>query len=274
MSGPSWARKEGVFSGRRLSWRQAGSGPRVLFLHDAGGDSLASPALDDLAGDHCVLVVDLPGYGGSAVPTGMNRAADMASLLHAFLRGVHSQPAVVVGCSLGGWFAAELAALAPQTVAGLVLVDAAGLHAPHSYLFDLFAQGAAASATHHLVSGALLARVAVAERCHTAAPGPVAAALVAPWVQNLSAAAAMSWNAAVTNPALLGRLRGIGAATVVLWGEHDALIPLEHGRTFAAAIPDATLQVVRGAGHLVALERPDRVAAAVRSLTLASAGSV
>jgi pimeloyl-ACP methyl ester carboxylesterase len=65
---------------------------------------------------------------------------------------------------------------------------------------------------------------------------------------------------------LLGRLGDIGCPTVVLWGERDALIPLSHGQAFAQAIPGARLRIVPGAGHLVALDRPDVFAAEVRSL--------
>ena len=268
MSAPAWEPRDCRIRQVRLAWREAGRGPSVLYLHDAGADTLASTMFDDLAGDHHVLVADLPGYGGSDAATGMRSAVEMASVLSQLLDITDTGPAVVVGSSLGGWFAAELAAAVPTAVSGLVLIDSAGLHAPHSYLFELFAQGAAADATHHLVAEALLERVPPLERPLTSAPPAVGAALVGPWVQNLAAAAAMSWHPAVTNPALLGRLHRVVAPTLILWGECDALIPLAHGRAFAEGITNASLQVVAGAGHLLALERPDVVAAAVRSLTL------
>jgi len=230
-----WGGHEMIVDGRRLSWRRAGTGPSLLYLHDAGADTLASPAFENLAGDHDVLLVDLPGYGRSEHPAGLRSAADVGRVLGRLIRALGTGPVHLAGTSLGGWFAAETAVAAPDQVASLLLVAAAGLQVPQDYLFELY--------------------------LHTGGASPVAS------IVDLAAAAAVSWDPHSANPILLGRLPRIGCPTLVLWGEFDSLIPLAHGRAFSAAIPGARLSVCPGAGHLVALDQPEAFAEAIRSLT-------
>lgn len=257
---------------RHVAYRRLGSpaaGSEVLYLHDAGADTLGSSAFDDLACDHDVVLLDLPGYGGSSPPIGLRGTVDVVTLLEQVLDGLGWEAALVAGTSLGGWFAAELAAARPERVRGLLLAGAAGLHTPEDYLFALFADGRAAAGTERLVEMTLLDHLPPAERLLGDLPPAVAAAFMAPFVQHLAAAASCSWNPYVVGLGMLGRAAGISAPTVVQHGEHDALIPLAHGRAYAAAIPGARLDVVVGGGHLTACEDPARFAAAVRSVRAA-----
>lgn len=239
----------------------------MLYLHDAGADTLASPMFDVLAADHDVAVVDLPGYGRSGPPVGLDDPARIADLLAGWLDALGWPTAVVMGTSLGGWFALELALAHPDRVSALVLCDAAGLQVPQDYLLSLFVEGRAAERTEQLIRQALVGRLAPADRDLDSMPPAVAAAILGPFVQSLAAAAATSWHPATANPRVLGRLGEVSCPTTVLWGERDALIPLAHGRLLAAGIPGARLLVVAGAGHLLALERPEVVVDAVRALS-------
>lgn len=253
--------------GRVLGLRRAGRGPgRLLYLHDAGADTLTSPAFADLGADHDVVLLDLPGYGRSAPPEGLTGPAAMAEVLAGLLEVLGWERGVVAGTSLGAWFALELALAAPEQVEGLVLSGAAGLHTPEDYLFALFAEGRAAAGTQELIKDALTRRLPEADQDVSGLPPRVAAAVIGPFVQNLAAAAAMSWHPYTANPRLLGRLSKVSCPTVVLWGEHDALIPLRHGRLLADGIPGADLRIVPAAGHLLALEHPELFAATVRGV--------
>lgn len=255
--------------GTCLAWRRAPGGRPLLYLHDAGADTLASPVWDDLAADHDVVLVDLPGYGRSGPLSPQLASGDaMGRLVAALIVRLGWPAATLAGTSLGGWFAVETALAAPERVSALLLCAAAGLHLPEDYLFALFAQAAVAGTQQRIVD-ALLARLGGGAdgRAALAALAPAAArAWVAPVTQDLAAAAAATWDPFRLNPRLLGLLPRVAAPTTVLWGEHDALIPLAHGRAFAAAIPGARLEVRRGAGHLLAVEEPAAVAAAVRAL--------
>ena len=194
-------------------------------------------------------------------------AADLGASQTELAYVVNAYALVFAALLLPVGLAADRYGRRPFLVAGLLLANAAGMHAPPHYLFDLFAAGAAAATTNHHVAQALVARLPDDERVGETTPAPVATAVVAPWVQNLAAAAAASWSHAVASPEMIGAAGRIRCPTIVLWGEHDGLIPMEHGRVWAASIPGARLRVVRGAGHLVALDAPDELAAAIRALT-------
>jgi pimeloyl-ACP methyl ester carboxylesterase len=247
----------------RIAYRRAGAGRRVLYLHDAGADTLASPAFDDLTVDHDLVLVDLPGYGRSDPPRRLTTPADIADALAHLLDHLDWRTALVAGTSLGGWFATELAIAHPQRVSALLLADAAGLHTPEDYLFALFSEGRAAANAEQLVADAIWSRLPEDEA--VADDPEVAAAVWQPWVAELAAAASWSWHPYTRNPRLLALLPRIAAPTVVLWGERDALIPLEHGRVLRQRIPGAELRVVEGAGHLVALDAPAAFAEALRA---------
>lgn len=254
-------------NGRRVAWRRAGSGPPLLYLHDAGADTVEAPALATLATDHDVVILDLPGYGDSDPPKEHTTPSDIADLLAEVLDALGWPQATVVGTSLGGWFALELAITHPERVAALVVCDAAGLQVPEDYLLALFVDGRAAAGTEHLIEQGLIGRLAREDRDVRSQPPAVARAIIGPFAQTLAAAAACSWHWATANPRLLGRLRHVTCPVTVLWGEHDALIPLAHGQALVAHLPDAELVVLADTGHLVPLERPDAFTASVRERT-------
>lgn len=251
-----------------VTYRRGGSGPALLYLHDAGADTVEATVFDDLRADHDVVMVNLPGYGGSDPPQNLTSATEIAQVLADLCRFLDLPPVLAAGTSLGGWFAAELALHRPELVASLLLSDAAGLHAPEDYLLALFAQGRAAAATQNVIGDALLDRLPLEEQNVEERHPLIAAAVSAPWVTNLAAAAAMSWHPYTVNPRLLARLPDIVCPTTVVWGECDALIPLEHARIFARRIPRARLVILPGVGHLPALEAPQAFAAEVRRLAM------
>ncbi|HUG85541.1 MAG TPA: alpha/beta hydrolase [Euzebya sp.] len=256
----------GLPSGQVVS-RHAGppDAPPLLVLHDAGADTVDAPAWADLARDHHVVQLLLPGYRGSTPPpvgVGIGWVTD-------HLRSVMDQlgwpRAHVAGTSLGGWFAIELALAHPALVSGLTLCDPAGLHHPQTYLLALFADGRAAAGTEALLEQTMIAHVPDLKRPVTDMPPAVKRAVMAPYVSDMAAAALCSWNPWTPDPGMVRRLQRLHVPTTILWGERDALIPLAHGRAMARAIPDAHLEVVQGAGHLLPLEHPGRIASHVRA---------
>ena len=257
-----WTDRVITAAGHLVHLREAGPPPGgrrrddaapVVVLHDAGADSVDAAAWDDLAGERRVSQVLLPGVGRSA-PLGRGAVlADVVALLAEVLDHVGEGPLTLVGTSIGGWFALEVALARPERVAHLVLLDAAGLHTPPGYLLGLFADGQG-TAGHDGMLGPLLARRGQRDRTPTA---------LAPALVDLTAAALCSWSPYVVDPATRRRAAGCRVPTTIGWGDRDALIPLSHGRALAAAIPGATLHVEPGSGHLLAVEAPSVVVALV-----------
>lgn len=224
----------------------------LLYLHSGFGEAGALPLFDHLAdAGFEVTAPALPGFGESGPAHDCHRIEDAVFSLRPFLR----ERPVVVGSSLGGWLAAELAVWFPEQVAALVLVDAVGLRLDDAPVFDLFAARHPETMRRVLPHGGdLLELLAPAYD----AADPTAALL---HLFNASEATArLGWNPFLHDPKLLGRLPSVTAPTLVLWGADDGIVPLAHGEAYAGAIPDARLDVIDRCGHLPALEQPAAVA--------------
>ena len=114
--------------GCRIRLMRGGSGAPMLFLHGGGGVGIWLPCMARLAKKFDVLAPEHPGFGESDTPEWLDTIADLANfylelLDQLDLRGVH-----LVGSSLGGWIAAELAVRIASRLASLTLVGAAGIY--------------------------------------------------------------------------------------------------------------------------------------------------
>jgi pimeloyl-ACP methyl ester carboxylesterase len=213
--------------------------------------SFWGPMWRELGADVTLLTPEFPGFGNAAArsaPTVAGFAAAVAELIGAEDAG----PAIVVGLSLGGYVALALAVAHPSSVAALVLAntraeadDADGRRAREqaidtiridgldTYLADLLPRVLSPSATTE-----------VWERAHAIAEGQDAQAVCA------------ALEALRDRPDRTGDLAAIAARTIVIGGEDDVVIPHAAVAALADAIPGATLEMIPGAGHLSALERP------------------
>ena len=244
---------------------EAGEGSPLLFLHGAGGIRTWEGALPLLARRFRVHAPLLPGFGES---TGLELLDDQLDLvLHGFdvLEALGLERPAVLGESMGGWIAAEMAALRPKEIGRLVLAAPIGLwrdEAPVADMFGmttpelvpyLFHDQSNVAAQRMLGVSALLSNkddrteeqveflIGLARGFRTVAK------FLFPIPEN----------------GLERRLPRITAPTLVLWGKQDRLVAPSYGRIFAERIPGARLETIDDAGHLLLLERPDQVVAAV-----------
>ncbi len=265
--GVTWGDHHLDVAGVRVHLRRAGpdraDGDPVIVLHDGGADTVDAPAWALVADALPVVQVLLPGVGRSTAPPPAADLAWVTGLLAEVVRRCGAEPPVLVGTSLGGWFAIETALAHPDAVARLVLCDTAGLHSPPGYLFGLFTDGQG-QAGHDGLLGPLMDR-------HGAGRSPAA---LHGYAVDLTAAALGSWNPHAPDPGLLARARRLTTPTTILWGARDALIPLAHARALADAIGGehggAVVVCVPGAGHLLAVDAPEVVAGQVTGTVLRS----
>jgi pimeloyl-ACP methyl ester carboxylesterase len=161
----------------------------------------------------------------------------------------------IVGSSLGGWLAAELAVYAPERVTKMVLAGAAGLAAPVADMWALrppeLAELLFADQEHWM------AQLMKAIDLETALPPPE---ILLPLLQAMETAARIGWNPYMHDPKLAGRLHRVRAPTLVVWGERDGLVPRSHGERFVELIDGARIETIPGCGHLPVLERPEELA--------------
>jgi pimeloyl-ACP methyl ester carboxylesterase len=227
-----------------------GSGRPLLLLHGGAGPQSVTGFAERLAAATGVevLVPVHPGFDGTARPEALTTIAGLARLYAALLEQLELDGVTVVGNSIGGWIAAELALLAAPGVAGVVLVDAAGLDLPQAPIANFF--------------GLTLDQVADlsyanpdAFRIDPAQLPPERQALMAANRETLRVYGGMT----MADPTLLGRLPGATTRALVVWGAADRIVPPEHGVAYAGTLPNARYVLIEDAGHLPQLETPERL---------------
>jgi pimeloyl-ACP methyl ester carboxylesterase len=247
----------------KVQVRRGGSGAPVAYLHSATGEGEGLLLLDDLAGSFDVVAPMFPGYGESE---GIEKIDDMEDavfhLLDLFDQLGLVAPAVV-GMSLGGWMAAELATRYPERVSSLVLVNPAGLYIQGAEIKDIFGR------TPDEMALDLFADQSqpMAQMMHAMADvsmDEIPFEMIKPYYQTMSATARLAWDPYLHDPKLRKRLHRITAPTLVVRGAQDTLIPPAHAEAYAAEIPGARLVEVPGAAHLLAIEKPAELAGLVR----------
>ena len=245
--------------GARIGVFEAGRGAPLVFLHGAGGLFAENPFLDRLAARYHVFAPELPGYGES---TGEALLEDMLDFtLHGWdvVAALGLSRPHLIGHSMGGMIAAEMACLAPNDLGKLVLVGAAGLWIPEHPIPDIFAflpHEFAELLFHDRATGEALLTGGLDLRNPNA--------LMEFYIANtkrLSMASKILFP--IPNRRLSKRLYRLTAPTLVVWGKSDRLIPPVYADRFQALIPHAELTVIDAAGHMLPYEQPEAFVAAV-----------
>jgi pimeloyl-ACP methyl ester carboxylesterase len=234
-----------------------GEGAPLLYLHGFEQHPGDASFLKRLAERFEVRAPEHPGYGHSSGLDSIRDMLDMTLHLRRFVEQWGRGPVNVVGHSLGGMFAAELAAIAPHLVRKLVLVDAYGLWLDDEPLPDPFV---------------LMPDALAALKWHDAGRAGDEPSAYDPAIDraaqefratNLAAATKFLWP--IPDRGLGRRLGYIACPTLVLHGESDGLLPLGHATALARGIPGADLVRIKAAGHLPMVEAEDAFLDAVGS---------
>jgi len=241
---------------------EGGNGPDLLFLHGAGGLLENDPFLAALAQRYRVHAPLLPGYGDSE---GAEHLRDMLDItLHAFdvWQALRLDRPLVVGHSMGGMIAAEMAAIAPGAIERLALVCPAGLWLDSHPVADIFA------AMPFELPGLLFHDPDRHGKLLSAGgdfndPEYLTDFLVGN-ARRLGMAGKLLFP--IPDRGLAKRLYRIRARTSVIWGDGDRLIDPVYADEFVRRIPDASLRRVAEAGHMVQYEQPEQVLQAIAAL--------
>jgi pimeloyl-ACP methyl ester carboxylesterase len=241
---------------------EGGEGPPLFYLHGAGGMTAEEPLLAALARTHHVYAPFLPGYGETEDCPELRDMLDYTLLGWDLAAALGLTDPVVVGHSMGGMIAAEMAAIAPNDVSRLVLVCPAGLWLedhPIPDIFTLMPFEMPAYMFHDPEMGSRLLTAGL----DMSDPKFLQSYLVRN-ARQMGMAGKLLFP--IPERGLAQRLYRVKARTVVVWGASDRLIPPAYGAAFEAAIPGARLVTVPEAGHMVIVEKPEAIAAAVASL--------
>ncbi|MHB8515833.1 MAG: alpha/beta fold hydrolase [Dehalococcoidia bacterium] len=251
----------------QVELRRGGTGEPLVYLHSAAGEGAGLVLLEELAKRYDVVAPMFPGFGASEGIEQIDDIEDTAFHLLDVLDRLGLRAPAVIGLSLGGWMAAELATRYPERVSKLILVNPAGLYIKGAEIKDIFGRtpGEMANDLFFDQSFPMAALMHQVDRmmAEGSAATPIPFEAIKPQLQTQAATARIGWDPYLHNPKLRKRLHRITAPTLVVRGAHDTLIPPAHAQTYAAAIPGARLIDIPQAAHLVAIERPHELAAAV-----------
>ena len=246
----------------QVRYLEAGTGEPLVFLHGAGGMTPDDPLLAALAESWHVYAPFLPGYGETEECGELRDMLDFTLHTADVVEALGLEAPALVGHSMGGMIAAEMAAIAPNEVQRLALIAPAGLWLgdhPIPDMFTLMPYEMPAYLFHDPEAGARLMTAGL----DLADPEFLKAYLIRN-ARQLGMAGKILFP--IPERGLAGRLYRIKARTVIVWGESDRLIPPVYGPAFAAGIAGATLVNIPQAGHMVTMEKPAEVAQAVASL--------
>jgi len=256
--------------GHRVAYCRAGDGPAVLLIHGMAGSMRTwRHVVPELARRHTVLTPDLLGHGESAKPPGDYSLGAQASTLRDLLLALGIGPVTVVGQSLGGGVAMQLAYQHPELCERLVLVGSGGLGREVSWMIRLFA-----------LPGAEYVMPAVFPRFVRDAGSRMLgwfgrAGIRAPHFEEMWQAY-VSLGDADKRRAFVRTLRSVvdpgGQAvcakdrlylaaampTLIVWGDQDPVIPVQHAHDAHAAMAGSRLEIFAGVGHFPHVEDPRR----------------
>jgi pimeloyl-ACP methyl ester carboxylesterase len=250
-------------NGVGVSYERAGAGPPLVFVHGAASDSrLWRPQLAALADEFTVVAWDEPGAGQSEdVPAGFG-LTDYADCLAALVDALELGPAHLAGLSWGGTVVQELYRRRPGTVATLILVDTYAGWKGSLAEEELRARIAHAEAMFEAPKGYFDPTL---PGLFSADPPEEAVAAIEEMAADVRPESMKTSLTAMAEADLRDLLPTIDVPTLLVWGEQDARSPLSVARQFEEAIPNTTLVVIPGAGHVSNLEQAERFNEAVRA---------
>jgi pimeloyl-ACP methyl ester carboxylesterase len=240
-------------AGVRTAYRRKGEGEPVLYLHGNGFTRMWLPFHEKLAESADIIAPEHPGYGETPMPDWLDDFSDLVLHYDELLDVLGQDTVHLVGYSLGGWIAAELAVFYPKRLRSLTLICPAGLRVPNAPAPNLVAM------TTEAVWETLFNDP---RNVDSVLPDYESLEEVVHLYGEATTFARLTWNPQY-DLALERRLRRVACPALIVGAEEDRVIPNAVHDRYAELIPGARLERVEGTGHAAAVEKPDEVAALV-----------
>ena len=263
----SWINVDGL----NVRYLESGKGKKrhILFIHGLGSAADRWMKIPDaLSSKFHSIAIDLPGFGESDKPANIEYTIDQfRKIIISFQKeiSIHNEEISLIGHSLGGYIASEIAIQHKNHVKQLVLIDSSGmLNQPTPILEEYF--NAAMNPSKDNVRKAFEKMVAD--------PSRIPSQLVDGFIRRINMPNAKhAFKSTLENSAKtqigLDRLRQINnIPTLILWGAHDKVIPLEHSKIFQETIENSRLEIIDDAGHAPFAEKPNQVCEVLKNFLI------
>ncbi len=235
-------------AGCKVRVLRGGKGAPLLYLHGARGGGVWLPFMEKLSAHFEVFAPDHPGFGASDTPAWLDNIGDLAYFYLDFIDKFDLKDLTLVGGSLGGWTAAEIAVRNDTALRALVLSCPAGIHVKGQPKGDIFlwSNESLVRNMYHdqKFADEILAVELTEDQQMTLA-------------KNKLATARLGWQPRLYNPHLYKWLHRISVPTLLLWGDDDKVIPPAYGPAFRDLIPGSKLVVFKNCGHVPHVEKMD-----------------
>ncbi|WP_405913811.1 alpha/beta hydrolase [Streptomyces sp. NBC_00963] len=243
-----------LYSDLSLTLSEAGAGRPVLLLHGGGGPATVAGLARHISRTAHAITPIHPGWDGAHRPAWLTGTDDLAlaylHLLHD--RGLHD--VLVIGSSLGGWIAAEMAVRdTAGIITGLILIDAVGVNVETEPITDFFALDARGVAEHSWHDP---------DRYYVDPVGAPSDEL-ARRQANMATMRTLAGDPYMHDRKLLRRLGRVQAPALLVWGESDRIVTPAYGAAYAEAFANGVLHVIAEAGHLPHIEQPEATIALI-----------
>jgi pimeloyl-ACP methyl ester carboxylesterase len=252
-SGALLERKTIDIAGVEIEYHEGGEGSSLLYLHAGGGFRPMHPAMPHFAKRHRIIAPSHPGFGRSSLPSWINSVDDFAHIYLELMQRLNLQDTILVGASIGGWVAAELATKNTSRLSHLVLIGPSGIKVGSRDTLDIpdiFAMTPAEFEKR-------LFRDPEKFHPNFTKMNDDDLAVVA---RNRQTMALIAWEPYLHNPKLKHRLQMIDVPTMVVRGEHDGLISKKYAKAYADLIPGAAFMQIAEAGHAPDVEQAETFA--------------
>ena len=227
---------------------RSGSGQTLLLLHGAGGSANLKELREKLAEDYEVILPDHPGFGLSQQSNNLNSVSDLSFYYLDFIKELNLKDIHLVGHSMGGWIAAEVAVRSTANITSLTLISSAGIHVKGVTKGDIFLWSPEELVRNLYVNQDIINDMLSYE------PSSDEIEIM---VRNRMAAARYAWHPRFYNPDLAKWLHRIDIPTLIFWGGQDKIFPAEYATAFKELIPHAQIAILNRCGHVPHMDRPD-----------------
>ncbi len=226
-----------------------GAGEPLLLLHGGGGPIANMPFADKLAEKFEIFAPTHPGFAGSKIPDHFTRVDDLVFLYLDLLDELDLQNITLMGFSMGGWTAVELATANSNRLSRLILVDPVGVKIggrEDRDIADVFA-----------LPTEKLAELMFHDPSMAPNPADIPDEQLEIIAANRTALGVYTWEPYMHNPKLPHRIHRIKIPTHFIWGASDGLVTVDYGKKYCSMIQGATFNIIEKAGHSPQMEQPD-----------------
>lgn len=227
---------------------EGGSGPPLLMLHDELGFPGWMRWNQELAAHRRFIIPLQPGFGRTPRVNWFASVRDIAAFYARMLREQERGPVDVIGFSLGGWIAAEMAASDPGLFSRMVLAAPLGIRPAKGEILDFLAM----TMRRHVMA---TVNNRDAEEVATMYGGGISPEQFELFEAARAESSRLAWEPFMFDPTLPHRLAGVRELdTLIVWGEQDKVVPRGCAEAYTQAIPRARLEIISGAGHRPEIE--------------------